>query len=102
MIQEANIQAQDLILEEYKVEEIKDSIQLEDVENFSWEVAKMFEFGEVGEDLIFSKPVKIEVKVEPNSAGPFGFNLYTKHASDDRFNTVWLSTDPENFVWCTR
>jgi len=51
-------------------------------------VAKMFEFGEVGEDLIFSKPVKIEVKVEPNSAGPFGFNLYTKHASDDRFNTV--------------
>jgi cysteine-rich repeat protein len=96
MIQETNLQAQDLILEEYKVEEIKDSIQLEDVENFSWEVAKMFEFGEVGEDLIFSKPVKIEVKVEPNSAGPFGFNLYTKHASDDKFNTVWLSTDPES------
>lgn len=35
MIQETNLQAQDLILEEYKVEEIKDSIQLEDVENFS-------------------------------------------------------------------
>ncbi len=89
MIEETDLQAKDLILQETKATEWNqsqdeiNSFKLENGRTITWNIDSSFEFGKIGEDLIFSKPVKVEVQVWERKPWQFrNYDVYTKHASD--------------------
>ena len=89
LIVQTELKSEDLDLQE----DITDNFVGQDGQDLSANLEKTFEFGKEGEDLIFSKPLKIEVKVDvKDQIG--SYEIYTKHASDNNYNAVWLSTDP--------
>ena len=75
-------------------DDISSSIILEDQKEIpSQLIKKSFEFGVSGEDLIFSKPIQVNIDVDSSLPDWSDIEIFAKHASDDAFNTAGLSND---------